>query len=385
MKKLVNRKSALWTAIALSVTAGAALSSAAYADSSSVTIYGIVDAGVVSVSNQAVAAGGTGRDTALNTGGMSPSIFGFKGSEDLGNGLKANFNLEGHMFTTTGAGDQWGGLFGRQANVGLSNDMGTLTIGKQYSPAVLAFAATDPRGLKETFSGLISWALTQNPLNVGTATAPANSNSVIDVFLANAISLSTKVGDVNLSGSYSLGGVAGNTSANSVVALGATYTGPVTLSAAYQQDNGQMSGLTGGTGAQTKKASVGIGYTFGNATVTANYLNDKNTNPATGVELQNYDIYGLGLNYKTSAVNTATLAFYSSKNKDAVSDTSKTWILSDDYALSKRTTLYALLAGVSTGANYSAGAAFGVANINVCLGAANGTTNADEFGIRHTF
>ena len=109
MKKLVNRKSALWTAIALSVTAGAALSSAAYADSSSVTIYGIVDAGVVSVSNQAVAAGGTGRDTALNTGGMSPSIFGFKGSEDLGNGLKANFNLEGHMFTTTGAGDQWGG------------------------------------------------------------------------------------------------------------------------------------------------------------------------------------------------------------------------------------------------------------------------------------
>jgi len=385
MKKCVTRKTALWTAMALSAVAGAALSGSAVADTSTVTIYGTMDAGVVSVSNQATPAGGTGRVTALNTGGMSPSILGFKGSEDLGGGLKANFALEEHLFTTTGAGGQWGGLFGRQANVGLSSSMGSITLGKQYSPAVLAFAATDPRGLKETFSGLISWALTQGPVNVGTSTAPANTNSVIDVFLANAISISTKVADVSLSGAYSLGEVAGNTSANSVLSLGAVYNGPVTLSAAYQQDNGQPKGAVGGNGAETKKYSLGIGYTFGDATVTGNYLNNKNTDPTTGVELANYKVYGLGLNYRTAVNNTATLAYYHTSNKDGVSDNSNAWILSDDYSLSKRTTLYALLAGINAGTGYTTGSAFGVANNNVYLGGAGKNTNAVEFGIRHTF
>jgi len=257
-------------------------------------------AGVVMVNNQKTANGGSGTVVGLSTGGLSPSILGFKGSEDLGGGLKANFNLEGHFVSTTGEGGQWGGLFGRQSNIGLSNSLGSVTLGKQYSPAVLAFAATDPRGLKETFSGLISWALTQNPLNGGAAAAPANSNSVIDVFVANAVGLSTKVGDVNLSGSYSFGEQAGSMSANRVIALGATYTGPVTLSAAYQTENGRPTATLGGTGAQTRKYSVGAAYTMGDATLTGNYLNDKNTDPATGSRLAQYHVYGLGLNYRTS-------------------------------------------------------------------------------------
>ena len=378
MKKFANRKTALWTALALS----AVVSGSAFADGTNVTIYGTLDAGIVSVTNQANPAGGTASVTALNTGGLSPSILGFKGTEDLGGGLKANFNLEEHLFATTGAGGQWGGLFGRQANVGLSNNLGSIVLGKQYSPAVLAFAATDPRGLKETFSGLISWALTQNPLNGGAATAPGNSNSVIDVFLANAISLSTKVGDVSLSGAYSLGEVAGNTSANTVLSLGAVYNGPVTLSAAYQKDNGSTAAASG---TQVEKYSFGAGYSFGDATVKGSYLNDKNTNAATGTELQNYQILSAGVDYRTAANNVATLAYYHSKNKDMTADTSNTWILSDEYSLSKRTTLYALVSGVNTGANYSSGAAFGVANNNTYLGAQGKNTTALELGVRHTF
>ena len=369
-----------------------AISGLAQADSSSVTIYGTLDAGVVSATNQPTVGKSTGNAVALNTGGDSPSIFGFRGSEDLGDGLKASFNLEGHLFLDTGTAGQWGGLFGRQANVSLSNSYGSITLGKQYSPAVLAFAATDPRGLKETFSGLISWALTQAPLNVGnntgpgTATPNGNSTSVIDVFVANAITLSTKISDVSLTAGYSLGGVSGNTSANSTLSLGAVYTGPVTLSAAYQADRAQPSAANlGATGIETKKYSVGIGYSFSDFTLTANYLDNTNHNAGTGGLAAEYQIYGLGLNYRTATNNTVTLAYYDSKNKEASNDTSKTWILSDDYSLSKRTTLYGLISGVNAGSNYSTGAAFGVANDHVYLAMAGKTTSAVELGIRHTF
>lgn len=350
-----------------------------------VNVYGIVDAGIVSVNNQRAASGNTGSVTGLSSGGISPSIFGFKGSEDLGGGLKANFNLEGHFLSNSGAGNQWGGLFGRQANVGFSSSLGTVALGKQYSPAVLAYASTDPRGLKETFSGLLSWALTQVPLNTGAAAAPANSTSVIDVFVANAISVGTKVGDLNLNGSYSFGEVAGSNAENRTIALGATYTGPLTLSAAYQADNGRKTATAGGSGVQTRKYSVGAGYTFGDATLTANYLDNENTNPANDVRLARYQVTGLGLNYRTAPNNAATLAFYYSKNKEGSNDNSKTLILSDDYSLSKRTTLYALVAGVKAGSGYTSGSPFGVANDKVLLGAVDKTTTAFQVGVRHTF
>ena len=371
MKNPINFKKSL-----LAVTVLGALSGVAQAADSSVTMYGIIDAGIVSVSNQG---NGSQSVTAANTGGLSPSIFGFKGSEDLGGGLKANFNLEGHFFSTTGAGNQWGGLFGRQANIGLSGDFGTVTVGKQYSPAVLAFAATDPRGLKETFSGLLSWALTQKTLNTGT-----NSNSVIDVFVANAISYGVKAGDFNIGASYSLGGVAGSSSANAVTALGVTYTGPVTISGAYQQDKGfQTAGSF-----DTTKYSIGGAYSFSDFTVTLNYLDNASTNAIGGAKVAHVDVIGAGLNYRSSANNTATVAFYGSKDKINSNANSKTWILSDDYALSKRTTIYGLLSGVNADANYAAvggGSAFGVANNNLYLPTAGKNSTAVEFGIRHTF
>ena len=350
-----------------------------------VTVYGIVDAGIVSVNKQRSASGETGSVTGLSSGGLSPSIFGFKGSEDLGGGMKANFNLEGHYFSNSGVGNQWGGLFGRQANVGFSSSLGTIALGKQYSPAVLAYAATDPRGLKETFSGLLTWALTQVPLNAGAAPAPANSTAVIDVFVANALSVGTKIGDLNLSGSYSFGEVAGSNAENRTITLGAIYTGPLTLSAAYQADNGRRTATAGGSGVQTRKYSVGAGYTMGDATLTANYLDNENTNPANDVRLARYQITGLGLNYRTAPNNAATLAFYYSKNKEGNSDNSRTLILSDDYSLSKRTTLYALVAGVKAAAGYTNGSPFGVANDKVLLGAPDKTTTAFQLGVRHSF
>ncbi|QGZ65024.1 porin [Paraburkholderia acidisoli] len=103
----------------------AALASAAHAQSS-VTLYGMLDAGITTLSND-----GGHRTTVMDTGVLVPNLFGLKGREDLGGGWYAVFNLEGQFEVGTGALD--GNLFGRQAWVGIDSDRyGTLTAGNQY-------------------------------------------------------------------------------------------------------------------------------------------------------------------------------------------------------------------------------------------------------------
>jgi len=74
--------------IALAVLAAAAGSAQAQ---SSVTVYGVLDMAFNAENN---GAGAPGKKFALDSGIQSGSRLGFKGSEDLGNGLKANFKLE---------------------------------------------------------------------------------------------------------------------------------------------------------------------------------------------------------------------------------------------------------------------------------------------------
>ncbi|MDQ3060225.1 MAG: porin [Pseudomonadota bacterium] len=97
----------------------------------SVTLYGMVDAGVESVSNVA-SAGGRITRMPSNTG-ILPSRVGFRGKEDLGAGLSAVYTLEMGFAPDTGASGQGGRLFGRQSTVGLSGNWGTVTVGRQWT------------------------------------------------------------------------------------------------------------------------------------------------------------------------------------------------------------------------------------------------------------
>lgn len=95
---------------------------------SSVTIYGVLDAGVTIVDD----AGGASLKL-VDTGIMQGSRLGFRGTEDLGGGLKANFVLEQGLGLDTGALGQGGLAWGRQSWVGLSSDaFGSVMIGRQY-------------------------------------------------------------------------------------------------------------------------------------------------------------------------------------------------------------------------------------------------------------
>ncbi len=105
---------------------------------SNVTVYGLVDASIANEKN-----GGTLAATRLDSGSQSGSRLGFKGTEDLGNGLKANFVLEAGFNLDDGTSAQ-GALFGRQAYVGLSGDFGAFNLGRQKAPMYDVMDKLDP-------------------------------------------------------------------------------------------------------------------------------------------------------------------------------------------------------------------------------------------------
>lgn len=118
-------------------------SSVAFAEPN-VTVYGIVDSGVELLSNV-----GPGKNQLVrvpSVTGTLPSRLGFKGSEDLGNGLKAIFALEMGLALDTGSAGQGGRTFGRQAYVGLSSDMGTVSIGRIYTMLLQSMFESDVLG-----------------------------------------------------------------------------------------------------------------------------------------------------------------------------------------------------------------------------------------------
>jgi predicted porin len=120
-------------ALAVLAASGAAMAQ------SSVTLYGVADAYVGSQKANAVTVSGTRlvstatRNSVVESGGLSGSRWGLRGTEDLGNGMKANFVLESGFDISNGASQQGGALFGRQAFVGLGGGFGAVSLGRQYN------------------------------------------------------------------------------------------------------------------------------------------------------------------------------------------------------------------------------------------------------------
>lgn len=116
---------------------------ASAAQAQSIEMYGIVDMGFVKESG-----GAAGSFTKLTSGAQSGTRLGFKGTEDLGNNTKALFVLETGIAADRGGFNQantpQGLAFARQSFVGLQSDMGTVTMGRQYTPYFLTMLVGDP-------------------------------------------------------------------------------------------------------------------------------------------------------------------------------------------------------------------------------------------------
>ena len=132
----MNRGKILALASGLAALAGNAVAEG------SATIYGVVD---LAVESQRATAGSSGPAThslQMVSGTFSASRLGFKGTEDLGGGLRAFFQLE-NGFNADDGSLTGTSLFGRKSVVGLGGAWGDLWFGRDYSPAFWAQYLTD--------------------------------------------------------------------------------------------------------------------------------------------------------------------------------------------------------------------------------------------------
>ncbi len=342
---------------------------------SSITIYGLIDQGIVHSSN---AAPNGDSKTALAAATQSNRI-GFTGTEDLGSGMKAFFRLESQFLGDTGAIDDPTAssvLFRRAANVGLAGGFGTLTLGRQTDPFYIAYASGDTRPAYLMGSSL------QPFVKAGRA---ANMQLL---WVDNGISYTTP--DLNgfkATVYYAFGEQTGDSSAGKQQGLTANYVaGPLTVNAGFVQTYSKTAGTTFGE-KNGQAYTINGGYTFGPATVRASWSSFKD--PIIDAK---FDVYGLSALYAVSSTVDVSAGYYrlNGKNVTAAQD-ANLFGVEADYKLSKRTTLYAAYArsndGQVLGALHSTGA--GTAPTGAGASGAGGnekdTQNVFAVGVRHTF
>ncbi|RBA22955.1 porin [Herminiimonas fonticola] len=297
------------------------LASSAYAQSN-VTVYGRVDTGVEYLTNASASKNNLVR---LNSGTMNTSRIGFQGTEDLGNGLKAVFQLESGFKADTGEQDDTE-LFKRQANVGLEGSWGRLVAGRSYTTTYDFILPFDSMAYSASYSWITS------------AGATGGRKDGMVTNLANMLKYQGKFGDFKLGATYSFGEVAGSTSDSAKFDLGAGYNkGPLRLAATVQHVNG-LASID-----KTTIIHAAGGYQIGSDwDVTLGYRNYKKTFANNAADVRS-DFYWTGLSYKaTPALTLIGLFSYQDIKNVAANTDADPYMLSlrAKYALSKRTDLY---------------------------------------------
>ncbi len=351
---------------ALTACAGAATAQ------STVTIGGIMDVAVASVKNA-----NAGTLKTLSNGRSATSRLIFRGVEDLGGGLKANFWLESEVGVDTGSagstvGTSTGVFWARRATVGLSGGFGEVRAGRENNSTFNSFntieifgyvGVASPANLRGTFFG---------NSNGGTATAVRQSNAVTYILP----SLGGLYGQVQVSA----GENAANQQKSASFRLGYA-AGPVNVSSGYGQmdkDGAMIDDLTtmnivGSFNAGF--ATFGLGYEkseygpqdqqlitanvqvpFGKGVLKAQYTTSSGTGPATQADRYDAKMFGLGYVYN----------------------------------MSKRTSLYANYGNVNNGgtgtsATVGSGATFTASGSGPSGMRRGETSTGYEFGVRHDF
>jgi predicted porin len=179
--------------------------------------------------------------------------------------------------------------------------------------------------------------------------------------------------------------------AGNFLSFGATYTGPVTVSAYYNEvKNTATSGPA--EGAKSKQYGVGAAVPFSNfglpaLTVKGQFINSKQDalNDAIGGKQSDTDTFALGLDYVWSPANTASISYYHSDNNKISKDKTGMLVLSNETALSKRTVIYVQTAIVDAdkGSTYFTQSLLGpIGKLNPVL---DKTNIMFGFGISHSF
>jgi GBP family porin len=348
---------------------------------SSVTLYGLIDAGLTYTNNQ-----GGAHNFQAASGSVDESNFGLKGSEDLGGGTKAIFTLEEGFNIMNGHQDEQGSQFSRQAYVGLANDkLGTVTLGRQYDAlgdtlGPLSLTGTDQGGIQ--------------------AAHPFDNDNLNGSFsVRNSVKYqSINYGGLQFEGQYGFS----NQSNNRSYSVGATYNYKGFNAAAgfLQLNNGGVLGTSGAVGEDAPFAAgrqqtwgAGANYAFGNAQVGALFTQTRLNNASQLTELgggqvalagnarfNNYEVNGTY--HVTPAVSVAAAYTFTDASINGASPKFNQVTVQTDYALSKRTDVYLQGEYQHVG---NVGTSGITADINGLAASSNDAQVAATIGLRHRF
>lgn len=319
---------------------------------SAVEIYGILDMGFVRETGRIVE---PTKGNLIDSGVQSGTRLGFKGTEDLGAGLKGLFVLETGIAADSGGFAQGNTGFSRQSFVGLQSDLGTLTFGRQYTSHFLALnQVADPFA-----SGLAG-----NAQNLMLPTSSLDGSRAIR--MNNTIKYASPI-IAGFSGelAYGFGETAGNSDAGRVITGAVGYDMKpiaVRLSRYERTNSGDTDKIT--------STLLAANADFGVAKVFAAY----GDNDWLGVESRDY-LLGARMPF---GPHTLIASYIHKEGRGAnTGNDADQWGFGYTYTLSKRTNLYAAYGKISND---------GAADYTVGNNSANGTgEKALNLGVRHLF
>lgn len=333
-----------------------AAAAGAQAQSSSVTIFGVVDVSVAHISTSGKSVSG------LANGGNSSSRLGFRGEEDLGGGLKAGFWLEAGLNVDDG-GPAGGLRFDRRSTVSLLGNFGELRLGRDKTPTYQNLETFHAFG--DTGMG----AINGHSLISGSATGtPEGSNPKR---VSNGVSyLLPKLGGVYGQVTHSFGEQAGDASLSSSTGLRLGYaSGPLNVAAGY----GIVRGGTTAADVDYKTFNIGASYQLAAVTPMLLIASDRGNG-------KRVDLYSVGVKMPLGAGELrAAYTWYKDKKLDNAD--SGRLALGYGYKLSKRTEIYAAVARLTN--DDKAARKLG-SSLSPTPGLGNSLTGY-EIGLRHNF
>jgi predicted porin len=349
-----------------------------------VTLYGMVDAGVESVSHVAVAGGQLTRMPS-NTG-LIPSRMGMRGKEALGGGLSAIFTLEMGFGPDTGASGQGGRFFGRQSTLGLSGEWGTVTLGRQWTmlfwslldadiigPAVYGTGSLDSyipnaridnsiayQGKFNGFTVGATYSLGRDTVNAGPSPAGTNcpGESGADAQACREWSALLKYDTTGWGAALAYDTMTGRTPGSAT--------------------DGVFAGLTSSAKSDTRVTVNGY-VKFSNLKLGGGVVRRHNDGNLTR---PNSDLWFLGATYPLSATWTLDGALMKLGYKEAANADAKLLAVRALYKASKRTTLYAQLGAIQNDDQSSISVSGGAPGSNPALG---GSQTGLMLGVNHRF
>jgi predicted porin len=402
--------------VALAALAVAGIASA----QSSVTLFGVLDAGVSGYSNKSDNRFGsaTVSSTQLTNSGYNSSRLGFRGTEDLGGGLAASFWLEAGINNDDGTGAATGGglQFNRRSTVSLSGAFGEVRLGRDYTPTFWNDTVFDPFGTNGVGTNLIS---TANGYGPGFASGFTGNNNYVRASNSVGYFLPPNLGGFYGQAMYAFSestkydpGVLTPNVLNSqragryIGARGGWANGPIDVALAYGEST-VADDFFGGLTTKLDTWNLGGSYDFGVVKLYGEYSDSKLKTDRANPSL--VGLFGLSDPAAKGWLLGATVpvgpglirASYSAVDYKQTNNVNQVFGLPDPKAdkfalgyvhnLSKRTALYATVAWINNkdGAALTTNGTFYALPAGTPVTAANTLTPKSstgyDFGIRHAF